>query len=73
MLACQGTLSDFAALHSDPSTLLHLADIQAGAGQVDRMAGGDSSLFTLVVGLNISADNEYMGCVSTADITWFAQ
>ena len=67
-----GTLAAFAAAHHDPSTVLHLSGGHNGSGAADRWAGGDASDFTLSVGLDISADNPYMGCVSTADIAWFA-
>ena len=69
----EGTLSAFAALYHDSTAMLHLAGGHNGAGTVDRWAGNDSSDFTLSVGLDLSADNPYMGCVSTADIAWLAE
>jgi hypothetical protein len=69
----QGSLSDFAGAHHDPSSLLPLRGGRDGSGATGRWAQGDSSTFIISVGLDISADNSYMSCVSTADIAWLAE
>jgi hypothetical protein len=68
----QGTLSDFARTHHDPLTILPLSGGHDGAGQAGRWVDGDASVFTISVGLDISADNPYMTCVSTTDLAWLA-
>lgn len=68
-----GSLSEFGAAHHDPTSLLTLRGGQSGSGQSGRWISGDSSTFTISVGLDISADNPYMSCVTTADIAWMAQ
>lgn len=69
----QGTLSQFAAAHHDPSSVLVLNGGRDGAGQPGRWASGDASSFQISVGLDRSADNPYMSCVTTADIAWIGQ
>ncbi len=59
-----GTLAEFAGLHSNPQSLLTV-----GGGQWQK---GASATFTFSVTLDISADNPYMGCVSTAGLAWYA-
>ncbi len=68
----QGTLAAFATAHSAPASMLHLRGGRDGSGAVDRWRDGDRSTFTITVALNASADNAYMGCVSSADIAWLA-
>jgi len=59
-----GTLAEFAGLHSNPQSLLTV-----GGGQWKK---GTSATFTFSVTLDVSADNPYMGCVSTAGLAWYA-
>jgi hypothetical protein len=66
----EGTLSDFAAAHSDPATRLALA---GAAGREDHFNPGDRVAVTLTIALDRSASNAYMGCDSTTDFVWFAQ
>jgi hypothetical protein len=68
----QGTLSSFARDHHDTLTLLPLRGGHDGSGEVGRWANGDTSTFTISVGLDVSADNPYMTCVSTTDLAWLA-
>lgn len=68
----QGSLSAFAAAHSGPTSMLHLAGGHDGSGAADRWQNGDSSSFSISVALDRAADNAYMGCASTADIDWMA-
>jgi hypothetical protein len=69
----QGTLNELAGAHHDPSSLLPLRGGHQGSGDAGRWADGDASTFTISVGLDISADNSYMSCISTADIAWLAE
>ncbi|HEX6548896.1 MAG TPA: hypothetical protein VF134_09160 [Candidatus Dormibacteraeota bacterium] len=69
----QGTLSDFASAHGAARTLLPLRAGHDGSGTGERWQPGDSSTFSFTVGLDASAGNSYMGCVSSADLTWLAQ
>lgn len=68
-----GSLSAFGAAHGDSTTMLELRGGHDGSGESGRWADGDSSNFTISVGLDESADNDYMGCVTTTDIAWLAQ
>ena len=58
VLLYQGTLGDFQRAHGTASDGLRLR--------------GDSGRFTIAVALDRSADNAYMGCVSSADLVWIA-
>jgi hypothetical protein len=69
-LIYSGTLSDLAGAHHDAPTALPLQS-PAGSGG-SSWHPGDSSTFTFSVGLDASADNAYMGCVTTAGLTWVA-
>jgi hypothetical protein len=60
----QGSLSDFAAAHSDASNLLPLRS---------SWRSGESVAVTLAVTMPRSAGNEFMGCVSAADFIWTAE
>lgn len=66
----QGSLSDFAAAHSDPADRFALAGT---SGRPDSWNPGDKVDASLAVGLDQSAGNEYMGCTSTTDFIWFAE
>jgi hypothetical protein len=66
----QGTLSDFAALHSTSAGRLVLA---GATGQDDHFNPGDRVAVTLAVALDRSAGNADMGCVSATDFVWFAE
>jgi len=66
----QGTLSDFAAEHSDPAGRLALT---GAAGRPDTFNPGDRVNVTLAIGLDRSAGNEYMGCSSTTNFVWIAE
>jgi hypothetical protein len=57
-LLYQGTLSDFHREHGTAPDALPLH--------------GDSGRFTISVAMERSADNTYMGCVSTTDLVWIA-
>lgn len=43
-----------------------------GAGEAGRWLSRDASTFTISVGLDISAENPYMSCASTADLARLA-
>jgi hypothetical protein len=66
----EGTLSDFAAIHSDPAGRLVLA---GATGRDDHFNPGDRVAVTLSIALDRSAGNAYMGCASTTDFVWFAE
>jgi hypothetical protein len=57
-LLYQGTLSSFHREHGSAPDALPLH--------------GDSGRFTISVAMEQSADNSYMGCVSTTDLVWIA-
>jgi hypothetical protein len=57
-LLYQGTLSSFHREHGTAPDALHLH--------------GHSGRFTISVAMDLSADNAYMGCVSTTDLVWVA-
>ena len=57
-LLYQGTLSSFHREHGTAPDALPLH--------------GDSGRFTISVAMERSADNSYMGCVSTTDLVWIA-
>jgi hypothetical protein len=66
----RGTLTGFAAAHSDPATRLQLP---GAAGLADRWAPGDTVTVELAMTLDQSADNSFMGCTTDAVFTWFAE
>ena len=66
----QGSLSDFAAAHSDPAGRFALA---GATGRPDTFNPGDRVDVSLAIGLDRSAGNEFMGCLSTTDFVWFAE
>ena len=66
----QGSLSDFAAIHSDPAGRLVLA---GATGRDDQFNPGDQVAVTVTVALDRGAGNADMGCVSTTDFVWFAE
>lgn len=62
-LLVEQTLSRLAAIHHSPPTMLRLAG---------GWSPGTVRSFVVSVRLDASAGNEYRGCVSGADFTWFA-
>jgi len=59
-----GTLSDLASEHNSPQTLLPIS------GGV--LKPGQTATIKLSVGLDVSADNPYMGCSVSASLAWYA-
>ena len=49
----------------------HLKGGTNGAGALNVWATNDSSVFTINVNLDTSADNTYQGCQSQADLVWY--
>ncbi len=67
-----GTMADFATTYTGTSALLHLKGGTNGSGNTDVWVTGNSSVFTINVNLDSSADNPYQGCQSQADLVWYA-
>ena len=67
-----GSLSSFATTFSSNAALLHLDGGSNGAGTLDQWATSDSSVFTININLDTSADNTYQGCQSQTDFVWYA-
>ncbi len=67
-----GTLADFAATYTDTGNLLALAGGTDGGGTANVWTANDSSVFTIKVNLDSSADYTYEGCQSAAGLVWYA-
>jgi hypothetical protein len=66
-----GTLDGLATTYTGTGALLHFKGGTNGSGTVDLWAGSDSSLFTINVNLDSSADDTYQGCQSQLDLVWY--
>ena len=67
-----GTLAGFATTYTGTGSLLHLKGGTNGSGSTDVWATNNSSVFTINVNLDSTADNPYQGCQSQADLVWYA-
>ncbi len=67
-----GTLSGFATTYSGTGAVLHLKGGTNGSGTTDQWVANDSSVFTINVNLDTTADNPYQGCQSQTDLVWYA-